>query len=177
MARAKENITMAAVERNIRFLIDEMGQYEAILPDGELSPEFILSYITQHNAIAAQERKKIVRAYEKLKTSHPFIKGMYSRKVDEQVLKKIILFQDYLVRPSKVIAPLQNRCAYTGIILKLPELLRGSEYPEGDEWKKLIEKGSDFKVGDKIIYSYRNHIVVNNELLDLVSMPVGKVIS
>ena len=166
---------MAAIQRKIKFLINE-GQYECINPGGELSENFILSCIVQHNEKAAMEQRKIITAYRKLKKQDAFIKSIPTWKVKEETLTRLVLYNETLIRPLNVKEIFGNNGVYFGEVIKLPRT-QGQEYDESEKWKALIEKEKEINVGDKVIYSYRSNIILDNELLHLASFFVGKIVS
>lgn len=172
----KKNRTAKEIERSIKHLILDMAQYDCIKADGSLDDHFILSYLLRNSDHAVKEYNRILLAYEKVKKNETFIKVMQSRKVDSQTLKRIVLFYESIVRPIKVKDDLMGGGVYIGEILKLPSLESGREYDEGEEWKTLLHKEKQYKVGDKVFYNMKSNIILDYELLHLVGMFIGKLL-
>jgi len=97
-------------------------------------------------------------------------------RADENIFKKYVFLNEALVRP---IINNRNRHiddVFTGIILKLPVNKLHHTAFSGDEWKTFLEKESDFKVGDKVLYNGKTNIVMNEETLHLVGWFIGKIL-
>jgi hypothetical protein len=161
-------------ESRLKFLIAQSGEFESIRPDGKLDDGLILDYLLQINPQAAKDYFEIVGAYNKLKKEDDFIKGMHKRQVSEKTLKNLVFFHDVLVKPIKPTEKFGRLSIYVGEVLKLPSST--SQYDEGESWKSLIKKDKDFNVGDKVMYSYKSNIILDNVLLHLVSGFAGKIL-
>jgi len=176
MKTRKKRLTAKQLEENIRYLIVEMEQYHFINVDGDLDEGFLLHSIIENNPMAALEHKRLLNAYNKLRKSDAFIKEFNSRKVSEKTLKSLMLTSEYLVRPHKSNDKSFNRSIYFGEIIKLPSAL-DSNYIEGDEWKALLKKETDYNLGDKVLYSFKSNILLDNELLHVVGCFCGKILT
>lgn len=176
MKQTEKRLTAKQLEENLRYMIVEMEQYHFINPDGSLDEGFLLHSIIQSNPKAALEHKRLTDAYNKLRKCDAFIKVFNSRKVSDKTLKSIMLSSEYLVRPYKSNDTSFNRSIYFGEILKLPALL-DNNYADGEEWKGLVEKGIEYSIGDKVLYSFKSNILLDNELLHVVGCFCGKVLT
>ncbi|MGP8215672.1 MAG: hypothetical protein ACLQQ4_08935 [Bacteroidia bacterium] len=87
-----------------------------------------------------------------------------------------MLANEYLVRPYKANDTSFNRNIYFGEIIKLPAVL-DINYAEGDEWKALLKKGIEYNIGDKVLYSFKSNILLDNELLHVVGCFTGKILT
>ncbi len=117
-----------------------------------------------------------MNAYNKLRKNNEFIKEFNSRRVSEETLKNLLLANEYLVRPYKANDTSFNRNIYFGEIIKLPAVL-DINYAEGDEWKALLKKGIEYNIGDKVLYSFKSNILLDNELLHVVGCFTGKILT
>ena len=167
----KKAKTVLEIEKSIGSLLQE-HDYSSVMPDGSLSEHFILSYLTRNNDHAAKGYHKILLAYEKVKKYEAFAKVMQSKRVDEKSLKKLVFFYDTLVRPIKEKEGTVQGSMYVGEIIKLPK----PEPDEGEEWKALLHKKERYQVGDKVLYYMKSNIILDNELLHLVSSFTGKLL-
>lgn len=175
MKQVKKSKTELETEKSIMYLLKERGEFECIKPDGTLDESFILSYLIHNEHRSAQEYNKVIRAFNKIKERDSFIKRMNSRKVSENTLKSIIIFNEAIVRPFSTKDNFQHGI-YAGEIIKLPPAKSANEYDEGEGWKALIQKDSNFKIGDKVLYNFKCNIVLDDELLHMVGSFAGKIL-
>lgn len=174
MKQTKKMKSAKEIERSLELQINQEGEFDSIKADGQLDEAFILTYLIRNNQEAAQDYWKIIKAFNKIKQRDIFIKGMHSRKVSKETLKKIILNNEAIVRPLKSENAIRHSRVYFGEILKLPAI--NSDCVDGDEWKALVKKETDFDVGDKVIYNYKYDIILDNELLHIVGCFAGKLL-
>lgn len=167
--------TTSEFEENIRYSIVIMEQYDCIKADGNLDESFILSRILENNEMATLEYRRILSAYATLRKNDAVIKGLSSGKVKMETLNNIILTQETLVRPIKTREVAFNQSIYYGKIIKLP-VEREPYREDGDSWKALIEKKKEYEVGDKVLYTHKTNILLDNELLHLVFGFSGKLL-
>jgi hypothetical protein len=167
--------TAKEIEESIRYSIVVMQQYDCIKPDGFLDESFILTSIINHNLDAALEYRRFLSAYANLRKNDAVIKGLCSGKVSEETLKNLILTQEALVRPLKAKEATFNRSVYYGKIIKLP-LEREPYREDGESWKSVIEKKREYDVDDKVLYTHKTDIIMDNELLHLVCSFSGKLL-
>ncbi len=163
------------MEDKIKQLIVEMGEKDSIRPDGKLNDSVILSYITQNNKRAAKDYIQIVKTYNKLKKDDSFIKESNPR-VSEETLRKFLFDHEFLVRPINTICSAPTESIYSGEIIKVPEKKDARDFADGEGWKALVTKVPKHKVGDKIMYWYKSNIILDYELLHLVSSISGRII-
>jgi hypothetical protein len=163
------------MEDKIKQLIVEMGEKDSIRPDGKLNDSVILSYITQNNKRAAKDYVQIVKTYNKLKKDDSFIKESNPR-VSKETLEKYLFDFEFLVRPVKMLYSSSTESIHSGEIIKVPEKKDVREYAEGEQWKALIAKEPKYKVGDKILYWYHSIILLDFEILHLVSSISGRIL-
>jgi len=164
------------IEDKIKQLISEIGHVKSIKPDGKLDDSFILAYITQNNKRATKDYLQVVAAYNKLRKDDSFIKES-NPKVCEETLKKFVFNYEFLVRPITTICSAPTESIYTGEIIKMPKTKDAKDFDHGEGWKaSLPDKAPKYKVGDQVIYWYKSNILLDNELLHLVSSISGMII-
>lgn len=161
------------LEQRIKSLINRLGQNHCIKPDGCLNEAFILAYLLRNCKQAAEVHGKLMTAFDALKKEDIFKKS--EQFVSKETLRKIELYSEYLVRPAEPDSQSRFGNIFTGTILKIPKTLPSNYFP-GDEWKILLGKEDDFKIGDQIVYNSKNNIILDNECLHLVGYIVGKIL-
>jgi hypothetical protein len=159
-------------ERNIKTLINRLGQYNCIKPDGNLDEVFMLSYLVRNSKPTAEAYKKLNTAFEELKKNKAF--EDFNPLVKESTLKNIEFYGDYLVRPAKSEVNSRFDNIFIGTIIKLPKK-SASDYFPGEAWKASLE--DPFKVGDKILYICKSNIILDFECLHLVTWFTGKILN
>ncbi len=171
MENLKEPDSTEDLESRIKKLIAEKGKNQCISPDGKLKNDFILSCITENNSQAAQDYERIIAAYDKLKQNDAF-----ANRVSKETLNKINLYGEYIVRPLKVKGH-QSQNIQIGEIIKVPALKSKWDFADGEGWKaSLLNNEERFKIGDKVLYSFCEIIILDNEKLHLVCSFSGKLI-
>jgi hypothetical protein len=173
MKNIKNDGLALTIEDKIKQLMHEMGYINCIKPDGKLNDRFIVEYLTQHNKEATKDYVRVVTAYAKLRNDVSFVKES-NQKVSKETLKKFVFEYEFIVRPIKTIQVHHIDGVFAGEIIKLPEK-DARDFSDGEGWKALLEQSSR-KVGDKIIYWYKNNIILDSELLHLVSSISGRIL-
>jgi len=163
------------IEDKIKQLMSEMGEKKSIKPNGNLDDSFILTYITQNNKRAAKDYLQIVAAFNKLKKEDSSFK-VSSPKVSVETLRKFVFNYEFLVRPITTICSAPTESIYSGEIIKVPEKKDARDFADGEGWKALVTKEPKYKVGNKIMYWYKSNIILDYELLHIVSSISGRII-
>jgi hypothetical protein len=158
------------LEKKIKTLEDKV-LYGAITSSGRLNLKSVLQYILKGDRKAKLRYSTIIIEFNKIK-NHPDFAERYNGIVKPETLKKIRLYNSYLVRPSK--CGTSNGLFY-GTILKLPSVNSFSQLPDGDGWKSLIKKEEEINVQDAVFYTNKTDIVLDNETLHLVGYFEGKI--
>ncbi len=94
------------------------------------------------------------------------------KRVSQKTLDSLELFNDALVRPMKFKGNIKLDNGYFGVIVKLPA---ANFEDDGEQWKRLLKKEKGFQVGDLVIYAFKLKIVLDGEMLHMVSYFIGKV--
>lgn len=161
------------LEQKIKRLEDKLYN-GAINTGGGLNMESVLQFILKGDRRAKLRYSVIMKEYMLIK-QHPDFAKKFGSTVKPETLKKITLYGSYIIRMSKDIKGNGVNGIFFGEIVKLPTVNRSSQFCDGEEWKALLAKKREVELGDQVIYSHKNDIVLDNETLHFVSYIDGKI--
>jgi hypothetical protein len=97
------------------------------------------------------------------------------KRVTQKTLNSVLFYNDAIIRPIKPTNNVRIVHGYIGEIIKLPHGSSSYQYSDGEEWKKALKNEMGFKIGDRVMYSFKLNIMLDGELLHLVGHIFGKI--